>query len=449
MPSEYDALLGQPTSQSSDYDALLEHPSAKQSGVGQILKTAGEAALQVGKEFVTGLPRMAVETLFPEKTGLEEITQAGKLVSKVASGQPIVTAEEQVYGKNPLVEAEKTPAFSKERFEVGFSTLAQIAGLAAGVRGFEPTLRETAFGKPPPETLSEAVANEPIKGGEVSATQERQVEKGVQPERARDDARGTSSETSVSSGVRPEAKVQSQEGEVAPVPEEKKVGVGAVSGTESPPASATSMGGIKQDVAERRSAIEPGEGWTPQSAIEWGRSEIQKGHDPEPYFAKAEQGQPLSGEEMAVARARIEQFEQATDKAKDALAKDPSNPVLQASAQEADTAEATARQRLKPAQTEWGRAGAAQQFETEVNTGSIHGLRRLAQRVLQRDVTPEETPKIEQQAVKVKTAVEGEKQARKSWADNVNKFTKDRPLRTREELFNHFAERMKLLNKVC
>jgi hypothetical protein len=68
---------------------------------------------------------------------------------------------------------------------------------------------------------------------------------------------------------------------------------------------------------------------------------------------------------------------------------------------------------------------------------------------LQRDVTPEELPKIQKQADKVQAAVEGEKTARKSWAEGVNKLTRNRPLRTREELFNHFAERLKAINVNC
>lgn len=217
---------------------------------------------------------------------------------------------------------------------------------------------------------------------------------------------------------------------------------------EKPPAPAAgepSLGGIKQTVAERRSGIEPGRGWTPQEAIEHGEIELKKGRAPEPIFEKAYTTGSLTGDEMAVARAQIRRLEQATDKANDDLYKDPNDPTLQANVDAADKAEKMARARLKPAQTDWQKQGAAQQYETEVDTGSIHGLRRFFQSINQRDVTPEELPGIEKQAAKSAKAKEAEAEARQKWGDEVGKLTKATKPRTREELVNHFAERLKQL----
>jgi hypothetical protein len=213
----------------------------------------------------------------------------------------------------------------------------------------------------------------------------------------------------------------------------------------SPAAGEPSLGGIKQTVAERRSGIEPGEGWTAKQAIEWGEERLKEGAAAEPILEKAYTTGHLKSGEIAIARAHIRRLEQATNNAHDALYKDPTDPTLQANAAAADRAEAQARARLKPAQTDWQKAGAAQQYETEIDTGSIHGLRRLFQTINKRDATPQELKGLEKEAAKSQQSAEEESKAWQKWSKAVDKATKTSKLKTRDELANHFAERLKAL----
>lgn len=83
--------------------------------------------------------------------------------------------------------------------------------LRGATRGLTPFTDSVARPEPVPEVRqAPAVTEQPKQGGEIGATQERQIQESVPAEHPRDGEIGTSSETSSSSGVQPAAEVQGQ-----------------------------------------------------------------------------------------------------------------------------------------------------------------------------------------------------------------------------------------------
>lgn len=135
--TEASKRLSQPTP-SGPPEAPPEAPST--------VRNALEAAKNVAAGFVRGLPQMAMETVAPEASSIREIARTGRMVSDVASGTPINEATAKAFPESQVIkQAEATPPYSRERFEAGFGTLAQMLGLAAGGLGtfrVRPTLTE-------------------------------------------------------------------------------------------------------------------------------------------------------------------------------------------------------------------------------------------------------------------------------------------------------------------
>lgn len=156
MPSEYDALLEQPpTQQRSEYDQLLEQPSQPKSGVGQALENAGAAALNVAKGFVKGfLPKFDTKSLV-------EIAFAPAAVAS----QTMQAAEGAIDAVKQVGEAEKTPAWSRERFEAGFNVAGQLA-MIAGIKGGV----EAAYRAPVTDVAS--VVNKEVIDNAIKSNQE-------------------------------------------------------------------------------------------------------------------------------------------------------------------------------------------------------------------------------------------------------------------------------------
>lgn len=234
MADETSDWFSQNAPPAQDWFSQNAPPQTEQqpSGVGQVLKTAGKAALETVKGFLPTSLHQVEEMATPVLGSVETLAATPRKLYDVAFGGKSVA--EAFPETQTLVQAEKTPAFSKERFEAGFGILGQL-GTAAAIGHGLPGLKETAFGKPPPETLSEEVVSaqqsQPVEEVKPSATQERQVQESVQPERTGDGEGRASTEAGSSGGVRTEAQVQPQE--VAPISQPEPVSEGGEASTVS------------------------------------------------------------------------------------------------------------------------------------------------------------------------------------------------------------------------
>lgn len=207
--------------------------------------------------------------------------------------------------------------------------------------------------------------------------------------------------------------------------------------------------GIAQRVNEARTEagrtgeIQPGEGVSAEEMVNRGRELLKGGADPEAIIAGVSEGKAVTGDEMAVLRARREELSRVSDQAADDLRKNPNDPVLKQAADDAFKAETDFAQRIKPAATEWHRVGEAMQGETEVQTGTFTGLRRAFVERTGRDVTPKESVTLEKTAERVKKANTEVDQATSAFSEVVKKETETTLPKSAEELRNHFAEKFK------
>lgn len=216
-----------------------------------------------------------------------------------------------------------------------------------------------------------------------------------------------------------------------------------------PAAADESTTGIAQRVNEARTEagrtgeILPGEGVSAEEMVNRGRELLKGGADPEAIITGVSEGKAVTGDEMAVLRARREELSRASDQAADELRKNPDDPALKQSAENAFKAETDFAQRIKPAATEWHKVGEAMQGETEVQTGTFTGLRRAFVERTGRDVTPKESVTLEKTADRVKKANTEVDQATVAFSEVVKKETETTLPKTAEELRNHFAEKFK------
>lgn len=159
--------------------------------------------------------------------------------------------------------------------------------------------------------------------------------------------------------------------------------------------------GVSHETLEQRrlrgeiAPVERGQGIGAEASVERGRQLLQNGSDPESIVSNFEKTGRFSADDLDVARAHGERLAQASKKADAEFG--PNSPESE-SAWEADSAWS---QRVKKMSTEWHKAGMAQQGETEIDTGTFHGLRKAHQEVTGEDFTP----KQRKQAQVVATAV--------------------------------------------
>lgn len=146
------------------------------------------------------------------------------------------------------------------------------------------------------------------------------------------------------------------------------------------PSGETKSTGIAQRVHDTRKPGEilPGQGASPEEMINRGRTLIKDGADPEAHLQMMEKrGSAVSGDDMSILRAEHERLSKITDAASDASRARPLDAKLKAADKSAYQDETDWAKRIKPYQTEWSNIGKAQQGETDVNTGSFSGIRRV------------------------------------------------------------------------
>lgn len=149
---------------------------------------------------------------------------------------------------------------------------------------------------------------------------------------------------------------------------------------------------------------ERGEGITLEQSIQRGRDLIREGVDPEKTFSDFQKDKRISWEDMSVVRARNEQLARATNAARDQFGEN---------SPEARTADKIERdwynKVVKPMQTEWSKIGITQQGKTDIDAGTVSGLRRAYMDVSGKDFTPEQEKKAKMSADEVQRWEEKEK----------------------------------------
>lgn len=173
------------------------------------------------------------------------------------------------------------------------------------------------------------------------------------------------------------------------------------------PSGETKSTGIAQRVHDTRKPGEilPGQGASPEEMINRGRTLIKDGADPEAHLQMMEKrGSAVSGDDMSILRAEHERLSKITDAASDASRARPLDAKLKAADKSAYQDETDWAKRIKPYQTEWSNIGKAQQGETDVNTGSFSGIRRVFEDKdhANRPMTTNEVTQAQNHADKVK-----------------------------------------------
>ena len=197
----------------------------------------------------------------------------------------------------------------------------------------------------------------------------------------------------------------------APVEKKKEAPV-AAKPEKAPAKTQASNYGIAARVTAARAAkgdikpVESGEGTSGPEQVERGRELIKEGRSAQASLDAFRKDKKLSGDDMALVRAHGEDLAQA---AKDAFDKYGMKSAEYKAAAKADSDWTAA---IKPMQTEWHKIGEAQQGETEIDTGSFHGMRRAFTEATGRDFTPEQADKAEKISGQVKKAQDSADAAR-------------------------------------
>lgn len=185
--------------------------------------------------------------------------------------------------------------------------------------------------------------------------------------------------------------------------------------------------GIAARVLEQRrqqgviAPVEPGEGISPEESIERGRQLLAQGVDPEGVLEDFDRTKAVSADGIAVVRAQGERL------ARTAYAMADAHGIHSPEYEAAWEADSEWAKRTKPMQTEWHKIGQAQQGETEIDTGTFHGLRKAFFESTGKDFTPKQAKEAEGIAKGVKEATEAADKAKHDVFAEVGKQAKATP----------------------
>lgn len=299
----------------------------------------------------------------------------------------------------------------QETLEKGVGGVVQAAGgVAAGVHGLHSDVT--------PKTPTEAVD---ILKAEAAKTADPQV-------RAALDAAAEKISSKAAEGVKFDASTSEpvetnstpkvfDETTATPIQEEPKTTTD-FSGADEPDTH-----GIAARVSEARAqaghieSIEPGEGISTEETIAKGREALKDGKDPQDALDEFTTTGKISADDVGLVRAHGEALAKAASDAAEAHGID--SPEYRAAA----AADSEWTKAIKPMQTEWHKIGMAQQGETEIDTGTYHGLRRAFQDATGGDFTPSQSETAIKIADSVKQAVAEADAAKQTLFD----FFKDVP----------------------
>lgn len=188
----------------------------------------------------------------------------------------------------------------------------------------------------------------------------------------------------------------------------------------APESSPNDTTGIAHRVSESRGLdIQRGEGTTGEESVARGRELLKGGADPEATLKAAEADPKRLSDAVAIARAQQETLAKAANAAADAHGTD--SPEYKAAAK----ADADWLQRIKVLATESHRAMVSHQGETEIDTGTYHGLAREYRDKTGKDFTPEQAATAKEHVGKVQEATKADTEARQRLLDHVSKGEPD------------------------
>lgn len=195
---------------------------------------------------------------------------------------------------------------------------------------------------------------------------------------------------------------------------------------ESDPSAATNYGIAARVTAQRAEGghiapVEPGLVSEPEQIVERGRMLLESGHDPVEVLQRFHQTKALSADDIAIVRAHGEELAKAANTAMD------KHGVGSAEYDAAAKADSDWVAAIKPMQTAWAEIGRAQQGETEIDTGTFHGLRRSFIEDTGKDFTPKQAGEAIKVARKVKDATDAADAASKELIEGIKKETAKLP----------------------
>lgn len=182
--------------------------------------------------------------------------------------------------------------------------------------------------------------------------------------------------------------------------------------------------GVAERVRKQREAAEmtaptvPGKGINPEASVQRGRQLLNEGVDPEQTMQNFEKTMRVSSDDMAVVRAHQAKLAKATNASEEKFGTE--SPEFKA-ARDVESAWAA---RTKAMQTEWARAGHAQQGEEDIDTGTFSGLQRAKRDVTGENFTPSEGQKATKVAAGVKEATERVQEATGKLQSKIDEQTK-------------------------
>jgi hypothetical protein len=162
--------------------------------------------------------------------------------------------------------------------------------------------------------------------------------------------------------------------------------------------------GISHEAQEERAKNElnvnppeRGEGITLEDSIRRGRELIKNGTSPQDVLEKFQKEGKISADDMSVVRAEYERLAKITNDAYDKYGENSPEGKAASDSERAwyDTA-------VKPMQTEWHKIGMTQQGKTDIDTGSVMGMRRAFKESSGKDFTPEQEKTAKDLSDKVK-----------------------------------------------
>lgn len=199
---------------------------------------------------------------------------------------------------------------------------------------------------------------------------------------------------------------------------------GAASPSEFPanPGSAD-IAGLAERVRKRREAAGktaetvPGQGIAPEASVERGRQLLQT-TNPDQVMSEFEATKKLSSDGVAVVRAKAEQLARVTNDTEEKFGTD-SDEWRKAFDEESAWAK-----RTKAMQTEWAKAGHAQQGEVDIDTGTFTGMARIHRDATGKEFTPEQAGNAKVRAKKEKAANESANAAQAAVLDHITNRAK-------------------------
>jgi hypothetical protein len=168
--------------------------------------------------------------------------------------------------------------------------------------------------------------------------------------------------------------------------------------------------------AGKTEPTEPGAGIAPEASVQRGRELLRKGADPEKVMANFESSKRASSDDFATVRAHQESLARITNRVEEKFGTD--SPEYRAAYKtESDWAG-----RTKAMQTEWAKAGHAQQGEVDIDTGTFTGLRRAYRDSTGKDLPANKTEAAKKIAAKVSDAEKAVEPAKVNLQNAIDNF---------------------------